>query len=290
MFTFVPVKRTGVISCLCRANPTAELFRAKATPATTGTFRAMAALALVALMLTLSSCAPAGVQQYRLEVVAEYPHDTEAYTQGLFFQDGKLQESAGNYGRSSFRKNIDLESGTCERKLDFEDKYFIEGCCVLDGELFILTWREAVIFVYDAATLEFKRAHRYPRQGWGLTTDGRQLIASDGSSRLYFFDKQIKLARKVEVTMDEKPVLYLNELEWIDGKIWANVYQEDYIVIINPDNGKVEGKVDCRGLLPRSLRTRNTDVLNGIAYDGRRIFLTGKYWPRLYEIKLQPKQ
>lgn len=290
MFTFVPVKRTGIISCLCKANPTAGLFRAKATPATTGTFRAMAALALVALMLTLSSCAPAGVQQYKLEIVNEYPHDTEAYTQGLFFQDGKLQESTGVYGHSSFRKNVNLESGSCERKLDFESKYFIEGSCVLDGELFILTWREAVVFVYDAATLEFKRAHRYPRQGWGLTTDGKQLIASDGSSRLYFFDKQFKLLRKIEVTMDEKPVLYLNELEWIDGKIWANVYQEDHIVIIDPENGKVEGIVDCRGLLPRSLRTRDTDVLNGIACDGQRIFLTGKYWPRLYEIKLLEKK
>ena len=249
-----------------------------------GLFRATAALA--ALTLALTSCAPARVQQYKLEVVNEYPHDTEAYTQGLFFQDGKIQESTGVYGHSSFRKDVNLESGSCERKLDFESKYFIEGSCVLDGELFILTWREAVVFVYDAATLEFKRAHRYPRQGWGLTTDGKQLIASDGSSRLYFFDKQFKLLRKIEVTMDEKPVLYLNELEWIDGKIWANVYQEDHIVIINPDNGKVEGKVDCRGLLPRSLRTRTTDVLNGIAYDGQRIFLTGKYWPRLYEIKL----
>ncbi len=254
------MKCTGIISCLC-----------------------LAALALTA-------CGVENVQQYKVQVINEHPHDIEAYTQGLFFQNGMLQESAGGYGKSSFRKNVNLESGACERKLDFEDKYFIEGSCVLDGELFILTWREAVLFVYDATTLEFKRAHRYPRQGWGLTTDGKQLISSDGSSRLYFFDKQIKLARKIEVTMDEKPVLYLNELEWIDGKIWANVYQEDYIVIINPDNGKVEGKVDCRGLLPRSLKKRNTDVLNGIAYDGERIFLTGKYWPRLYEIRLVEKK
>ena len=242
------------------------------------------------ILFTLTSCASVGVQQYKLEVVNEYPHDTEAYTQGLFFQDGILQESAGGYGHSSFRKNINLESGACERKLDFESKYFVEGSCVLDGELFILTWCEAVVFVYDAATLEFKRAHRYPRQGWGLTTDGKQLIASDGSSRLYFFDKQFKLLRKIEVALDEKPVFYLNELEWIDGKIWANVYQEDYIVIIHPESGKVEGKVDCRGLLPRSLRTRDTDVLNGIACDGQRIFLTGKNWPRLYEIKLLEKK
>ena len=274
MFIFVLVKHTSIISRL----------------RTMGAFQASVATALAALMLAVSACAPAGVQQFKLQVVNEYPHDIEAYTQGLFFQDGMLQESAGGYGKSSFRKNVDLESGACERKLDFENKYFVEGSCMLDGELFILTWQEAVIFVYDAATLEFKRAHRYPRQGWGLTTDGRQLISSDGSSRLYFFDRNIKLARKIEVTMDEKPVLYLNELEWIDGKIWANVYQEDYLVIINPENGKVEGKVDCRGLLPRSLRTRSTDVLNGIAYDGERIFLTGKYWPRLYEIRLEEKK
>ena len=246
--------------------------------------------AAVLAALALTACGVESVQQYKLEIIHEYPHDTEAYTQGLFFQNGILQESTGGYGHSSFRRNINLESGGCERKLDFDSKYFIEGSCVLDGELFILTWREAAVFVYDANTLAFKRAHRYPRQGWGLTTDGKQLIASDGSARLYFFDKQFKLLRKTEVTLDEKPVIYLNELEWIDGKIWANVYQEDYVVIINPENGKVEGKIDCRGLLPRSLKTGNTDVLNGIAYDGQRIFLTGKNWPRLYEIKLLKKE
>ena len=246
--------------------------------------------AVIVLLLALTACGAEKVQQYQLQVVQEYPHDTAAYTQGLFFQDGVLQESSGGYGASSFRKNVNLENGTCERKLDFERKYFVEGSCVLDGELFILTWCEGVAFVYDAETLAFKRAHRYPRQGWGLTTDGRQLIASDGSARLYFLDSQFKLLRKTEVTMNGKPVLYLNELEWIDGRIWANVYQEDYIVIINPENGKVEGKVDCQGLLPKTLRTSDTDVLNGIAYDGGRIFLTGKYWPRLYEIKLQEKK
>lgn len=244
---------------------------------------------LLSALHLLAACAATQTQQYQLEVLAEYPHDTEAYTQGLFFDNGLLHESAGQYGRSSFRFHVALETGECERKLDFDGRYFVEGSVMLNGELFILTWQEHVVFVYDAATLEFKRAHRYPRQGWGLTTDGQCLIASDGSSRIHFLDTQMKRLRSIEVKMDGVPVKLLNELEWIDGRIWANVYQEDYIVIINPESGVVEGKVDCRGLLPRSLRTPQTDVLNGIAWDGGRIFLTGKNWPRLYQVRLRKK-
>ena len=241
------------------------------------------------LPLLLAACAATQTQEYGLEVLAEHPHDTGAYTQGLFFHDGRLHESTGHYGRSSFRRDVSLETGGYAQKLDFEDRYFVEGSVILDGELFILTWREHVVFVYDAATLTFKRAHRYPREGWGLTTDGTCLIASDGSSRIHFLDAQLKRLRSVDVKMDGESVRLLNELEWIDGRIWANVYLEDYIVIINPDSGLVEGKIDCRGLLPPSLRTRETDVLNGIAWDGERIFLTGKNWPRLYQVRLRKK-
>ena len=241
--------------------------------------------------LLMTACAGAtGTKRYGVEVVKEYPHDVTSYTQGLFFDGGTLNESAGRYGRSSYRKNIDLESGACERKIGFEDKYFIEGSCVLGGELFILTWREHLAFVYDADSLTFKRAHRFPRQGWGLTTDGKQLIASDGSHVIHFLDTQFKRLRHIEVTLDGEKVKYLNELEWIDGKIWANVYLTDNILIINPEDGTVEGIVNCKGLLPRKLREPETDVLNGIACDGQRIFLTGKCWPRLYEVKLVEKE
>lgn len=238
-------------------------------------------------MLTLISCAEAKVKEYRLEVVAEYPHDTQSYTQGLFFHEGELYESTGQHGKSTFRK-VDMETGKPLKRLDFDRKYFVEGSVMLDGNLYILTWESKVAFVYDAETLEYKSTWSYPREGWGLTTDGKQLIASDGSANLYFLDGSFAQDRKVLVTYEDRPIRFLNELEYIDGKVWANVYTSDEIVIINPKDGRIEGVIDCRGLLPRELRTEDTDVLNGIAYnpeDGK-IYLTGKNWPRLYEVKL----
>ena len=143
-------------------------------------------------------------------------------------------------------------------------------------------------FIYDAETLEYKSSWKYPREGWGITTDGKHLIASDGTANLYFMDENFAQKKKVLVTIDDRPVRFLNELEYIDGKIWANVYTADEIVIIDPKDGRVEGVIDCRGLLPKELRTPDTDVLNGIAYDEKtgKIYLTGKNWPKIYEIKL----
>ena len=240
--------------------------------------------------LCFTSCAR-GLKQYKLSVVKDYPHDDASYTQGLFFQDGQMYESTGQWGESTFRK-VSLEDGKALRKLDFDSKYFIEGSVMLDGSLFILTWTNNVVFEYDAATLEYKKTYSYPREGWGLTTDGKQLIASDGSSTLYFMDKNLKVNKTVPVKMNGRAVRNLNELEWIDGKIWANVYTSDMIVIINPSSGEVEATVDCSGLLPAKLRDRRTDVLNGIDYDPstRKTYLTGKYWKRLYEVKLVEKK
>lgn len=228
---------------------------------------------------------------YRLEVVAEYPHDTESYTQGLFFHEGKMYESTGLKGKSTFRC-VDIETGNALSRMDFDSKYFVEGSVIFDGNLYILTWESRVAFVYDARTLEYKSTWKYPREGWGLTTDGQYLIASDGSANLYFLDGEFAQKRKITVTYEDRPVRYLNELEYIDGRIWANVYTTDEIVIINPRDGKVEGVIDCSGLLPRKLRTVKTDVLNGIAFnpqDGR-IYLTGKNWPRLYEVRLKKQK
>lgn len=235
----------------------------------------------------LLSCAPAGVREYKLDVVAEYPHDVESYTQGLFFQDGQLYESTGLHGKSTFRK-VDLATGEALEKIDFNEKYFIEGSVMFKDNLYVLTWETRTAFVYDANTLEFKASWKYPREGWGITTDGKQLIASDGSSILHFMDENFKVERKVVVKLEDRPVRWLNELEYIDGKIWANVYTTDEILIINPKDGRVEGVIDCRGLLPDRLRAVGTDVLNGIAYDSKtgKIYLTGKNWPKLYEVKL----
>lgn len=247
-------------------------------------------LILLLFPLLLVACADAKVKEYSLEIVAEYPHSTDAYTQGLFFHNGEMYESTGLHGHSSFRK-VDVETGEVLHKMNFDKKYFVEGSVVMDGELFVLTWESRVAFVYDAETLEYKSSWKYPREGWGITTDGRQLIASDGSANLYFMDDRFALDRKLVVTYEGRPVRFLNELEYIDGRIWANVYTADEIVIINPKDGKVEGIIDCKGLLPRSLRTPDTDVLNGIAYDKTqdKIYITGKNWPKMYEVKIIEK-
>ena len=245
--------------------------------------------ALAALCLTLCAGCAARVKHYKVEVVREYPHDTGAYTQGLFFDGGRFYESTGQFGESSFRE-VELATGKVLSQMNFQDKYFAEGSVMLGGKLFILTWLNKVAFVYDAKTLAYEQTYSYPREGWGLTTDGKSLIASDGSSRLYFLTPEFKQERYVDVKMDGRSVRNLNELEYIDGKVWANIYTTDLIVVINPADGTVEARIDCSGLLPRVLRTPRTDVLNGIAQDPAtgKIYLTGKYWPRLYEIKLVP--
>lgn len=243
-------------------------------------------LSVLLIAMLCCSCS-AKVKQYKVQVVGEYEHDTEAYTQGLFFHDGTFYESTGQFGESSFRI-VDLPTGKVQRKLDFDKKYFGEGSVMLGGNMYMLTWLNKVAFVYDAETLAYKQTYSYPREGWGLTTDGKSLIASDGSSKIFFLTPEFKLERSINVTMNGRPVRYLNELEWIDGKIWANVYTTDMIVIIDPKSGEVEGCIDCTGLLPDKLRKPKTDVLNGIACDPatKKIYLTGKYWPRLYEVKL----
>ena len=242
---------------------------------------------LLILTVTVLLCinCTAGVIRYKPEIIREYCHDSKAYTQGLFFNGGTLFESTGQFGRSSFRK-VDLESGKVLRKLDFDKKYFCEGSVMLNGKLFLLTWLNKVAFIYDASTLKYEKTFSYPREGWGLTTDGKELIASDGTSTLYFLDDSFRLKRSVNVKLNGKAVKYLNELEWIDGRIWANIYTTDLIVIINPESGNVEGVIDCSGLLPDKLRTKDTDVLNGIAYSDGKIYLTGKNWPRLYEVRI----
>ena len=242
-------------------------------------------------ILVVSSCSGNEPVYYSVEVVAEYPHDTESYTQGLFFEDGVMYESTGLKGKSSFRC-VDIPSGKALKRMDFDKRYFVEGSVILGDNLYILTWESRVIFIYDAATLEYRSTWKYPREGWGLTTDGKHLIASDGSSSIYFMDEKFDVKRKLNVTLSGRPVKYLNELEWIDGRIWANVYTTDQIVIISPKDGVVEGIVDCPGLMPRKLRSIETDVLNGIAYnpeDGK-IYLTGKNWPRMYEVRLKKRK
>lgn len=241
------------------------------------------------MMLTLlCSCHSQNkAKQYAIKVVNEYNHDPKAYTQGLFFHNDTLIESTGQYGYSTLRK-LDLKSGKVLKKVNFARKYFGEGSVVFKDKLYVLTWTNKLLFVYDPETFKFIKGYSYPREGWGITTDGKSLITSDGTSRIYFLDENIQLQRTLKVTLNGKGVHYINELEYINGKIWANVYMTDMIIIINPDSGIVEATIDCRNLLKEQYRTADTDVLNGIAYnpnDGK-IYLTGKNWPKLYEIEL----
>lgn len=243
------------------------------------------------ILAALATGCQAKTKKYKVEVVNQYPHDITSYTQGLFFVGDTLYESTGQWGESTFRM-VDLQTGDALRRLDFDEKYFVEGSVIFKDRLYILTWTSKVVFVYDPETLDYQSTISYPREGWGLTTDGKSLIASDGSSRLFFMDENLKVSRTVDVRLDGHPVRYLNELEYIDGKVWANVYTTDTIVIIDPASGRVEATVDCKGLLPRQLRTPKTDVLNGIAYHKAtgKIYLTGKYWKRMYEVRLVPSK
>ncbi len=227
--------------------------------------------------------------EYGYTVVREYPHDPEAYTQGIQYAKGWLYEGTGNYGRSSLRR-VELETGQVRQVRDLDESFFGEGITVFDDQIYQITYRSQVGFVYDRESFEeIRRVYYQNREGWGLTNNGEELIMSDGTNVIYFLDPEMfTINRQIEVYHDRGPAESLNELEYIRGKIWANRYYTDEIVIIDPATGKVEGRVDLKGILPSSSRTPTTDVLNGIAWDpaGDRIFVTGKYWPKLFEIRL----
>ncbi len=232
------------------------------------------------------------IREYSYKVEKSFSHDPSAYTQGLFFQDGFLYESTGQYGESSFRKVV-LESGEIVYINYYPKRYFIEGSCLHNGIVYVLTWMENTCFVYEAQSMTKLTEFYNPREGWGITSDGKNLILSDGSSTLFFLNPDtFEEQKRIEVTLGKNKLKYLNELEYIDGEIWANVYGTNYIVMIDPSTGEVTGRLDCTGLLPQSLRSANTDVLNGIAWDSEKrfIYLTGKNWPRLFCISLVEKK
>jgi glutaminyl-peptide cyclotransferase len=222
------------------------------------------------------------------EVVNAFPHDPTAYTQGLIFHDGYLYESTGLYGESSLRK-VELETGTVLQQVDLPPTYFGEGLTQWEAALFLLTWREGTGLIYGLEDFTFVGDFSYSTEGWGLTNDGERLIMSDGSQRLYFLHPgTFEVIGQVEVTYQGNAVWRMNELEYIHGEVYANIYLTDDIVRIDPATGEVKGWIDLSGILPEELRTPDTDVLNGIAYDseGDRLFVTGKNWPLLFEIHL----
>jgi glutaminyl-peptide cyclotransferase len=234
--------------------------------------------------------AAATLPVYGYTVVHAYPHDRDAFTQGLEYVDGVLYESTGINRRSSIRQ-VNLETGAVLKKRDIAADHFGEGITVFKSDLFQLTWQSGVAFVYDRTSFALKRSFKYAGEGWGLTHDQTSLIMSDGSESLRFLDPvTFEERRRLRVTGIGLPVKNLNELEYVKGEIFANVWMTDYIARIDPASGSVNAYIDLRGLMPPG-DTSPDSVLNGIAYDafGDRLFVTGKLWPRLFEIKLVKK-
>lgn len=230
--------------------------------------------------------------EYSYEVVNTFPHDTSSYTQGLEYHDGVLYESDGEYGQSSLRK-VDLKTGKVLQKVDLPAQSFAEGITVIEDKIIMLTWEENVGFVYDKKSLD--KISQFPfnsgtGEGWGLAFDGNHILSTDGSNIIYLLNKDTyQREGTIQVYDSNGPVDSLNELEYIDGKIYANIYRQDIIVIIDPKTGGVEGVIDLSGLLPPNEYVEGkTDVLNGIAWDpqSKRLFVTGKKWNKLFEIKL----
>ncbi len=249
----------------------------------------MTALALLPALL-LAACAsadePGGAAPvHGYEIVATHPHDTGAFTQGFLFHGGHIYESTGRHGESSVRR-VDLETGEVLARTDLPFQYFGEGLTVRGDQLVMLTWRSGTGFVFDLDTLEPEAAFRYPGEGWGLTTGPDALYMSDGTAEIRRLDPDtLEETGRFEVTADGAPLDRINELEWIDGEIWANVWMTDRIARIDPDTGEVASWIDLTGLRQDG-PSGNDDVLNGIAWDAEtgRVFVTGKLWPHVYEI------
>jgi glutaminyl-peptide cyclotransferase len=227
-------------------------------------------------------------EPWRVRVVAAYPHDPSAYTQGLAIHDGRMYEGTGHFGASTVRR-VEIETGQVEMSAPLSQAYFGEGITVLYGRLYQLTWQSRIGFVYDLETFKVLQTFRYSGEGWGLTHDGKHLIVSDGSSSIRFLDPEtFAVLKRLDVRENDVPVTRLNELEYVDGEIWANVWHEDRIARISAASGEVLGWIDLSGLYPRSARRNNEDVLNGIAFDSAtgRVFVTGKNWPQLFAIEI----
>lgn len=251
------------------------------------------AAALAVLMF--GSPTRTAIPEYSYKVVHIFPHDGAAFTEGLFYLDGYLYESTGLPGRSSVKK-VRLETGEVVQQLTIPKPYFGEGIVAWKNRLIQLTYTTQVGFIYDLDTFALQGTFHYPGEGWSMTQDGKHIIMDDGTPEIRFWNPEsLKEVNRIRVTANGKPVENLNELEWVNGEIYANVWHTDRIARINPANGKVVGWIDLTGLLPRADFLPESEgseqVLNGIAYDSKRdrLFVTGKYWPKLFEIRLQRK-
>lgn len=233
--------------------------------------------------------APPSANAKGYQIVNVFPHDPKAYTQGLLFANGALLESTGRPGQSSLRR-VELETGKVLNKVEVPRPYFAEGLALLNGKLFQLTWEHGVGFIYDAASFNKLGEFKYSGEGWGLTTDGSSLILSDGTNRLRFFDPETFALRKsINVLDGGRLIANLNELEFVKGEIYANIWHAERVARINPSTGSVSGWIDLTGLSKLNDSSDEEAVLNGIAYDGAtdRLFVTGKLWSKLFEIRVK---
>ncbi len=253
------------------------------------TATAVLILSLTAYILLSSKPADKSTQ-YTYAIINEYPHDTAAFTQGLVIDNGVLYEGTGLNGHSTLRR-VDLETGEVLQLYELSDEFFGEGITVYGDKIIQLTWRSHKGFVYDKNTFELLQNFTYPTEGWGITHNGTHLIVSDGTANLCFLNPQtFQRLGKISVTDNGTPITRLNELEYINGEIYANIWLRKQIAIINPQTGNVRAWIDLTGIA-NSETTNSNNVLNGIAYDSEadRLFITGKMWSKLYEIQLIPQ-
>ncbi|MDP3517988.1 MAG: glutaminyl-peptide cyclotransferase [Pseudohongiella sp.] len=256
---------------------------------------------ILALSLTLACLLPAPailaqtsadeLPVYDYRVIKTYPHNPQFFTQGLLFHNGVLYEGTGRNGQSALMQ-LDLETGKVLSSRPLASRYFGEGIAVANGQIFQLTWRENMVFVYEPDTLAPITSHYWPREGWGLTWNGEHLILSDGSDQLFFINPETFVPEKqIDVRLNNQPVFQLNELEFIDGEIWANVWMSQQIVRIDPDSGQVSGIIDLTGLAEQTQTGGRDAVLNGIAWneETRQLIVTGKLWAHMFEIELVPR-
>lgn len=228
---------------------------------------------------------------YDYQVIKRYPHNPQFFTQGLLFHEGKLYEGTGRHGQSAIMQ-LDLDSGEIVNRRALASRYFGEGIAVANGQIFQLTWRENMVFVYDVETLTPVTSHFWPREGWGLTWNGEHLILSDGTDQLFFINPETFVAEKqIAVRIADQPLHQLNELEFIDGEVWANVWMSQQIVRIDPLSGQVVGIIDLTGLADQTQTSGSDSVLNGIAWNEqtRRLIVTGKLWAHMFELALVPR-
>jgi glutamine cyclotransferase len=248
-------------------------------------------LSLAAILISLTACHKSRPETLGYQIVSVRSHDPDAYTQGLQWTAGRLFESTGQYGQSTLRE-LEPTTGNILRKRPLAKSVFGEGLTVLNQELWLITWKENTAYVFEPDTFKPLRTHSYQGEGWGLTNDGKHLIMSDGSSTLKFINPQnFSILKTLDVQDGKSPVKNLNELEWVDGQIFANIYLTDKIVRISPQDGQVTGWLDLAGLRNQLTQPNHAEVLNGIAFmkSSGHLLVTGKYWPQLFEIKIARK-